>query len=124
MDSVGSVFEQAGPSRRKPTRCSATLKGRTPRRWAVGTDRIGGDADDRRDDAPGPQRSPFSWAELMAEEAAKPERRNRRPEPACSSLFEWTLPGQKAEPTGTGRDARRPVDATPAEPRAQSIARA
>ena len=49
----------------------------------------GGNAGD--DDAPERQRSLFSWAEFMAEEPAKPERRSRRPEPASISLFEWAL---------------------------------
>ena len=53
------------------------------------------------DDVPERQRSLFSWAEFMAEEPAKPERRSRRPEPASISLFEWALEREReAVPVG------------------------
>ena len=57
------------------------------------------------DEAPEPQQSLFSWAEFMAEEPVKP-RRNRKPQPATLSMFEWamTLEEQrKEEPVGAGR---------------------
>ena len=37
------------------------------------------------------QQSMFSWAEFMAEEPAKPARRNGKPKPATLSMFEWAL---------------------------------
>ncbi len=43
------------------------------------------------DEAPETQRSLFSWAEFMAEEPAKPARRNGKPTPATLSMFEWAL---------------------------------
>ena len=57
-----------------------------------------------QDDAPEPQRTLFSWAEFMAEEPAKPPRRNPRPAPASISLFEWALEQEReAEPAGARR---------------------
>ena len=38
-----------------------------------------------------PQRSLFSWAEVMAEEAVKPKGRRRKLQPASLSMFEWAL---------------------------------
>ena len=43
------------------------------------------------DEAAGPQRTLFSWAEFLAEEPAKPKGRSRKPQPAIASLFEWAL---------------------------------
>ena len=57
------------------------------------------------DEAPEPQQSLFSWAEFMAEEPVKPKR-NRKPQPASLSMFEWamTLEEQREkEPVGAGR---------------------
>ena len=48
------------------------------------------DADERREEASGQQRSLFSWAEFMAAGAEQPKRR-RRDEAPTLSLFEWTL---------------------------------
>ena len=45
----------------------------------------------RRDEAPEPQQSLFSWAEFMAKEPVKPKARSRKPKPASTSLFEWAL---------------------------------
>ena len=42
-------------------------------------------------DAAEGQQSVFSWAEFMAEEPAKPARRNGKPKPATLSMFEWAL---------------------------------
>ena len=57
------------------------------------------------DEAPEAQQSLFSWAEFMAEEPVKPKR-NRKPQPATLSMFEWamTLEQQREEePVGAGR---------------------
>ena len=57
------------------------------------------------DKDPEPQQSLFSWAEFMAEEPVKPKR-NRKPQPATLSMFEWamTLEQQREkEPVGAGR---------------------
>ena len=48
-------------------------------------------ANGHHDEAGGPQRTLFSWAELFAAEPAKPKRRKSRPQPATASLFEWAL---------------------------------
>ena len=37
------------------------------------------------------QQSLFSWAEFMAEEPAKPSRKNGKAKPATMSMFEWAL---------------------------------
>ena len=43
-----------------------------------------------------PQQTLFSWAEFMAEEPVKPQRRNGKPQPASMSMFEWAM-GQERE---------------------------
>ena len=43
------------------------------------------------DGAEEPQRSLFSWAELMAAEPVKPKRRTRKTQPAFMSMFEWAF---------------------------------
>ena len=53
---------------------------------------VAGDDRERREEAPGPQRSLFSWAEFMAGEPKRPRRR----EAPTLSLFEWAL-GQERE---------------------------
>ena len=45
----------------------------------------------QHDDDSEPQRSLLSWAELMAEEPSKYEKRGQKPKPASASLFEWAL---------------------------------
>ena len=56
------------------------------------------------DDAEEPQQSLFSWAEFMAEEPAKPKRRNGKPQPASLSMFEWAMEQEREkEPVGAGR---------------------
>ncbi len=51
-----------------------------------------------------PQQSLFSWAEFMAEEPAKPKRRNGKPRPASLSMFEWAMEQEREkEPVGAGR---------------------
>ncbi len=48
----------------------------------------------------------FSWAEFMAEEPVKPKPRNRKPQPATISMFEWALTlgrERDAEAVGAGR---------------------
>ena len=56
------------------------------------------------DEAAEPQQSLFSWAEFMAEEPAKPKRRNGKPQPASLSMFEWAMEQEReAEPVGAGR---------------------
>ena len=51
---------------------------------------------------PEPQQSLFSWAEFMAEEPAKPKRKNGKPQPATISMFEWAMEQEK-ETVGAGR---------------------
>ena len=55
------------------------------------------------DEAPEAQQSLFSWAEFMAEEPVKPKR-NRKPQPASLSMFEWAMEQEREkEPVGAGR---------------------
>ena len=57
------------------------------------------------DEAPEPQQSLFSWAEFMAEEPVKPKR-NRKPQPATLSMFEWAMELEQErgkQPVGAGR---------------------
>ena len=54
------------------------------------------------DETPEPQQSLFSWAEFMAEEPAKPKRRNGKAQPASLSMFEWAMEQEK-ETVGAGR---------------------
>ena len=81
----------------------ATLTGtgtRPPRSTGNGTN---GHHDD---EAPEPQQSLFSWAEIMAEEPAKPKGRGRKPQPATLSMFEWALTleqEREAVPVGARR---------------------
>ena len=88
--SVESVFEQA---RRVAAEAEALLVDdgwRTPAPVVVESEIVAIDANDRREDAPEPQRTVFSWAEFMAQE--RPEaRRPRRREAPTLSLFEWAL---------------------------------
>ena len=57
----------------------------------------------REDEAPEAQQSLFSWAEFMAEEPDKPKR-NRKPQPASLSMFEWAMEQEREkEPVGAGR---------------------
>ena len=65
-----------------------------------------GNGNDRRDEAPEPQQSLFSWAEFMAEEPVKPKGRGRKPKSSPPSLFDWalTLEQEREEETvGAGR---------------------
>ncbi len=58
------------------------------------------------EEAPEPQQSLFYWAEFMAEEPVKSKGRNRKPQPATLSMFEWALTLEKdreEEPVGAGR---------------------
>ena len=56
------------------------------------------------DEAMEPQQTLFSWAEFMAEEPVKPKGRNRKPQPASMSMFEWAMEQEReTEPVGTGR---------------------
>ena len=57
------------------------------------------------DEALEAQQSLFSWAEFMAEEPVKPKR-NRKPQPASLSMFEWAMEQEQQreeEPVGAGR---------------------
>ena len=59
----------------------------------------------QEDEASEAQQSLFSWAEFMAEEPVKP-RRNRKPQPATISMFEWAMTQEQQreeEPVGAGR---------------------
>ena len=38
-----------------------------------------------------PEQAVLTWAELFAQEPAKPDRRRKRPQPASLSLFEWAV---------------------------------
>ena len=56
----------------------------------------------------GRQRTPFSWAEFMAEEPVKPKVRSQKPKSKAASLLKWALAleldrERKAEPVGAGR---------------------
>ena len=53
-------------------------------------------ANGHHEEAGHPQQTLFSWAEFMAEEPVKPRRRNRTPQPASMSMFEWAM-GQERE---------------------------
>ena len=58
------------------------------------------------DEAPEPQQTLFSWAELMAEEPVKPKGRKRKAQPATLPMFEWALTVEQErekEPVGAGR---------------------
>ena len=59
------------------------------------------------DEAPEPQQSLFSWAEFMAEEPVKPKR-NRKPQPASLSMFEWAMTLEEQREKEAGR--RRTLD--------------
>ncbi len=62
-----------------------------------------GNGNGHHDEAEEPQQSLFSWAEFMAEEPVKP-RRNRKPQPASLSMFEWAMEQEREkEPVGAGR---------------------
>ena len=51
-----------------------------------------------------PQQPLLSWAEFMADEPVKPERRRSKPQPATLSMFEWTLEQERdAQPASMGR---------------------
>ena len=64
----------------------------------------GSGANGHRDEEQEPQQSLFSWAEFMAEEPAKPKRRNGKPQPASLSMFEWAMEQEREnEPVGAGR---------------------
>ena len=89
--SVESVFAQAQQVAAEAEALLVDAEWAAPEPVAVESVTVGAGADEPRDDAPERQRSLFSWAEFMAEEPAKPERRSRRPEPASISLFEWAL---------------------------------
>ena len=60
------------------------------------------------DEAPAPSAtggSLFSWAQFMAEEPVKTNGRNRKPQPASLSMFEWAMAleqEREAEPVGGG----------------------
>ena len=89
-DSVESVFAQA---QRVAADAEALLVDdgwRVPEPLAAEVVPVGADVDDRRDDAGEPQRTLFSWAEFMAEEASEAGPR-RRDEAPTLSLFEWAL---------------------------------
>ena len=62
----------------------------------------GNGANGHQDEEPEPQQSLFSWAEFMAEEPAKPKRKNGKPQPASLSMFEWAME-QEQETVGAGR---------------------
>ena len=52
------------------------------------------------------QQSLFSWGEFMAEEPAKPSKRNGKSKPASISMFEWALSleqQREEEMVGAGR---------------------
>ena len=58
------------------------------------------------DEATEPQQSLFSWAEFMAEEPVKP-RRNRKPQPATLSMFEWAVEQEREEEPDAPIDVKR-----------------
>ena len=68
---------------------------------------VGGAVGGVVDEAPEPQQSLFSWAEFMAGESVKPRGRNRKPQPASLSMFEWALRWSRRErKSRSARDAK------------------
>ena len=47
--------------------------------------------DGRNDESPESAQTLFSWAEFMADGPVRPKGRNRKPQPASLSMFEWAL---------------------------------
>ena len=63
-----------------------------------------GNGNGHHEEAGEPQQSLFSWAEFMADEPAKPKRRNGKPRPASLSMFEWAMEQEREKETvGAGR---------------------
>ena len=83
--SVESVFAQAQQVAAEAEALLVDAEWAAPEPLAAGAG-----TDGPGDEAPEPQRSLFSWAEFMAEEASAP-RRQRRDEAPQRSLFEWAL---------------------------------
>ena len=64
----------------------------------------GANGNGHHEEAPEPQQSLFSWAEFMANEPVKPNRRNGKHRPASLSMFEWAMEQEREkEPVGVGR---------------------
>jgi len=93
-DLFGPTVELAPSNGREPARENG--HGAVP----VNGNGTNGHHDDGEADEP--QQSLFSWAEFMAEEPAKPKRRNGKPQPASLSMFEWAME-QERETVGAGR---------------------
>ena len=88
--SVESAFEQARQVAAEAEALLVDEGWRAPEPAIVEAEvvAVGATADD---DAPGPQRTLFSWAEFMAGEQDEPPKRRRRDEAPTLSLFEWAL---------------------------------
>ncbi|MCY3568569.1 MAG: hypothetical protein OXH38_08065, partial [Chloroflexi bacterium] len=91
--SVESVFEQARQVAAEAEALLVDEGWHAPEPAIVEADAVavGATAADDADDAPGPQRTLFSWAEFMAGEQDEPPKRRRRDEAPTLSLFEWAL---------------------------------
>ena len=93
--SVESVFAQAQQVAAEAEALLVDAGWAAPEPLVVETVTVGADADDRRDDAGEPQRTLFSWAELMAE--GEVLLRGPRPHEAPTlSLFEWALERERS----------------------------
>ena len=102
--SVESVFAQAQQVAAEAEALLVDAEWHAPDPVAVESVAVGVGADERRDDAPEPQRSLFSWAEFLAAAPEPPERRGGKP--ASISLFEWALEREReTEPAAAGRRA-------------------
>ena len=90
--SVESVFEQARQVAGEAEALLVDAEWAAPQPVIVETQAVvvADDADERREEASGPQRTLFSWAEFMADTEPEPKRQRRREAPT-RSLFEWAL---------------------------------
>ena len=99
-DSVESVFAQAQQVAAEAEALLVDAEWAAPEPVAV---QISTGANDRDDEAPGRQRTLFSWAEFMAEQPEEQKSRHRHEVPTLS-LFEWALERERGrELVGTER---------------------
>ena len=103
--SVESVFEQARQvaAEAEALRVDEGWRAPEPEPAVVEAGGVAVASDDR-EEAREPQRTLFSWAELMAGEGEEPPKRRRRAEAPTLSLFEWALERERdGELVGAGR---------------------
>ena len=87
-----------------PTVELAPVFGHLPGGNGNGSSTVNGNGHGHNNEADEPQRSPFSWAEFMAEETSQPKRRGRKAQPASMSMFEWAVELERQRETvGAGR---------------------